>query len=91
MKNDHNIESLTAEVKSLRLTVEELKQQVRKLEREKKIPGVFVIGDKVIVLSSGLVGNRGDKARVTKVGKRISILIDNKHTNRSPHNLEHDN
>lgn len=90
MKNTP-IESLTEEIKDLKTIIEELTDQVRQLQLKSKakVPGAYQIGDRVIVLTSGRIGKTGDVAIVTKVGKRISILVHNQHTNRHPSNLKH--
>jgi hypothetical protein len=90
MKNTP-IESLTEEIKDLKTIIEELTDQVRQLQLKSKakVPGAYQIGDRVIVLTSGRIGKTGDVAIVTKVGKRISILVRDQHTNRHPSNLKH--
>ena len=90
MKNQ-SIDNLTEEIKDLKTTIEELTKQVQELqlERKVKVPGIYNIGDKVIVLTSGKIGRTGDIARVTKIGKRISIIVRGQHTNRHPSNLKH--
>ena len=90
MKNTP-IESLTEEIKDLKTIIEELTDQVRQLQLKSKakVPGAYQIGDRVIVLTSGRIGKTGDAAIVTKVGKRISILVHNQHTNRHPSTLKH--
>jgi hypothetical protein len=89
--NTQSIDKLTEEIKDLRATIEDLTKQVQELqlERKTKVPGVYDIGDKVIVLTSGRIGKSGDIARVTKIGKRISIIVNGQHTNRHPTNLKH--
>ena len=90
--NTQSINNLTEEIKDLKATIEELTKQVQELqiERNTKVPGVYNIGDKVIVLRSGGIGKSGDTARVTKIGKhRISIIVHGQHTNRHPDNLKH--
>jgi ABC-type uncharacterized transport system ATPase subunit len=90
MKNTP-IESLTEEIKDLKTIIEELTDQVRQLQLKSKakVPGAYQIGDRVIVLTSGRIGKTGDVAKVTKVGKRISIIVRDQHTNRHPSNLKH--
>lgn len=90
MKNQ-SIDNLTEEIKDLKTTIEELTKQVQELQLERKVrvPGIYSIGDKVIVLTSGKIGRTGDIARVTKIGKRISIIVRGQHTNRHPNNLKH--
>ena len=88
---DTSIETLAEEVKDLKSTIEILTNQVRQLQLNSKanVPGVYQIGDRVIVLTSGRIGKTGDVAKVTKVGKRISIIVRDQHTNRHPSNLKH--
>ena len=90
--SNQSIDNLTEEIKDLETTIEELTRQVQELqlERKVKVPGAYDIGDKVIVLTSGKIGRTGDIARVTKIGKRISIIVHGQHTNRHPSNLKHD-
>jgi hypothetical protein len=90
MKNTP-IESLTEEIKDLKTIIEELTDQVRQLQLKSKakVPGAYQIGDRVIVLTSGRIGKTGDVAKVTKVGKRISIIVRDQHTNPHPSNLKH--
>ena len=92
MRSDaSSIETLTKEIRELKQTIEELTTQVRQLElNSAKVPGRFEVGDKVVLLTGGLVGKYGDKAVVTKVGKRISVVVNGRHTNRVPANLRHD-
>ena len=90
--NTESINNLTEEIKDLKATIEELTKQVQELqlERNTKVPGVYDLGDKVIVLTSGRIGKSGDIARVTKIGRyRISIIVRGQHTNRHPNNLKH--
>ena len=90
MKNTP-IESLTEEIKDLKTIIEELTDQVRQLQLKSKakVPGAYQIGDRVIVLTSGRIGKTGDVAKVTKIGKRVSIIVRDQHTNRHPSNLKH--
>ena len=44
--------------------------------------------DQVIVLTNRLIGKVGYIARVTKIGKRISIVVQGKHTNRAANNIK---
>ena len=90
MKNT-SIETLTEEVKDLKSTIEILTNQVRQLQLKSKakVPGVFQIGDRVFILTSGKIGKRGDVATVTKIGKRVSITVRSQHTNRHPSNIKH--
>ena len=92
MKNELSIENLTNEIRDLKQSITELTAQVEKLQlrSDSKLPGVFKVGDKVTLLTSGLVGRYGDKAVVTKVGRRISVVVNGRHTNRVPTNLKHD-
>ena len=90
--NNTSIETLSEEVKDLKFTIELLTEQVRQLQlpNKAKIPGVYQIGDRVFILTSGKIGNRGDVATVTKIGKyRISITVRDQHTNRHPSNIKH--
>jgi hypothetical protein len=92
MKNEAVIENLTKEIQELKTTIEELTVQVQKLQlnSKAKVPGSFKVGDKVVLLTGGQVGKYGDKAVVTKVGRRISVVVNGRHTNRVPTNLKHD-
>jgi len=92
MKNDAVIENLTKEIRELKTTIEGLTLQVQQLQlnSKAKVPGSFEIGDKVVLLTGGLVGKYGDKGVVTKVGRRISVIVNGRHTNRVPTNLKHD-
>ena len=94
MKNKPTIATLTKDITTLQRAVQDLSEQVQQLQLEntnEKIPGVFTTGDKVIILSNGLIGKIGDKAVVTGVGKRIKIKIRGvQHTNRAHKNLQHD-
>ena len=85
------IETLTEEIQDLKTIIKELTDQVRQLQLQSKakVPGVYQIGDRVIVLTSGKIGKTGDVAKVTKIGKRISIIVRDQHTNRHPSNLKH--
>ena len=90
MKNQ-SIDNLTEEIKDLKTSVEELTKQVQELQlkRKAKVPSVYDIGDKVIVLTSGKIGRTGDIARVTKISKRVSIIVRSQRKNRHPNNLKH--
>jgi len=93
MKNEASIEALTNEIRNLKETIEELTTQMQKLQlnSKAKTPGSYKIGDKVVLLTGGLVGKYGDKAVVvTKVGRRIIVVVNRRHTNRGPTNLKHD-
>ena len=90
MKNT-SIETLTEEVKDLKSTIDILTNQVRQLQLKSKakVPSVYQIGDRVIVLTSGKNWKTGDVAKVTKIGKRVSITVRDQHTNRHPSNIKH--
>ena len=90
MKNTP-IETLTEEIKDLKTIIEKLTDQVRQLQLKSKakVPGAYQIGDRVIVLMSGKIGKTGDVAKVTKIGKRVSIIVRDQHTNCHPSNLKH--
>ena len=94
MSNSATVEVLVKEIRTLNITIQELTNQVHALQinscRYKKVPGTFKTGDRVVILTNGLIGKAGDKATVTKVGKRISVKVQHQHTNRSPRNLKHE-
>jgi transcription antitermination factor NusG len=93
MNNGTPVEDLTKEIQNLKRSIQELTNQVRQLQLDSKagkVPGVFEVGDKVIILSNGLIGKTGDKATVTSVGKRVRLKVREQHTNRSRKNLKHD-
>jgi hypothetical protein len=93
MSNDTPVENLAKEIQKLKASVQELTNQVQQLQlnnKANKVPGVFEVGDKIIILSNGLVGKAGDKAIVTSVGKRVRLKLGNQHTNRARKNLKHD-
>ena len=87
------ITELIKEIKYLKITVTELKEEIRQLKSTSncKTPGVFQPGDKVTIVMNGVIGKAGDKATVTRVGKRISLVLKGgNHTNRAPNNIKHD-
>ena len=94
MSDKPAIVTLTKDIIDLKKAVQELSEQVQQLQlenTEEKIPGVFTVGDKVIILSNGSIGKVGDKAVVTSVGKRIRIKArGGQLTNRAHKNLQHD-
>ena len=84
-----SIETLTKEIRELEETIEELTLQVQQLQlNSAKTPGRFEVGDKVVLLTGGLVGKYGNKVVVTKVSRRISVVVNERH--RVPANLRHD-
>ena len=92
MRNNVSIETLTEEIRKLKKTIEDLTSQVQKLQLNSKAKAsdCVAVGDRVVLLTGGLVGKYGDKATVTKVGRRISVVVNGRHTNRAPTNLKHD-
>jgi len=93
MNNNTSVENLTKELRELKTTVQELTRQVQQLQLKSeadKVPGIFEIGDRVIILSRGLIGKVGDKGIVTSVGKRVRVKVQGQHTNRAHKNLKHD-
>ena len=93
MNNNIPVEDLAKEIQKLKTSIQELTNQVQQLQlisKANKIPGVFEVGDKVLILSNGLVGKTGDKAIVTSVGKRVRLKVRDQHTNRARKNLKHD-
>lgn len=93
MTTNDKITELIEEIKDLKLTVTELKEEIQRLKSTSncKTPGVFQPGDKVIIATNGVIGKAGDKATVTRVGKRISLVLKGgNHTNRAPNNIKHD-
>ena len=71
----------------------ELKEEIHQLKStsKNKVPGIFQPGDKVIISTNGVIGKAGNRATVTKVGKRISLALKGgHHTNRSPNNIKHE-
>ena len=93
MSDKSNIGTLSKDIADLKRTVQELSNQVQRLQLDKeqeKVPGVFAVGDKVTILSSGLIGKAGDKAVVTSIGKQIRIKVrDGQYNNRARKNLQH--
>ena len=93
MTNNDRISELIEEVKSLKINITELKSEIQQLKSasESKVPGVFQPGDKVVISTNGVVGKAGDRATVTRVGKRIGLVLrGGQHTNRSPTNIKHE-
>ena len=92
MTNNDTIQHLIEEIKQLKLNVVQLKTEIKQLQdaSTRKVPGVFQVGDKVIISTNGIIGRAGDKATVTKVGKRVSLLVNGSHTTRSPYNIKHE-
>ena len=89
MNNNTAVADLAKELQELKTTVQELTSQVQQLQltsEAKKVPGIFEIGDRVIILSKGLIGKVGDKAIVTSVGKRVRVKVQGQHTNRAHKN-----
>ena len=85
MNNNTSVENLTKEIQGLKTTIQELTRQVQQLQlksEDDKVPGIFEIGDRVIILSRGLIGKVGDKGIVTSVGKRVRVKVQGQHTNR---------
>ena len=71
MNNDTPVEDLAKEIQKLKISIQELTNQLQQLQlnsKADKVPGVFEVGDKVLILSNGLVGKTGGKAIVTSVG-----------------------
>ena len=92
MRNDTAVKELTNKVRELKDTIQELTYQIQKLQLKSeavKVPGVFEVGDKVIILSNGLIGKVGNKATVTSIGKRVRVKVKSQHTNRAHRNLKH--
>lgn len=93
MTNNDRISELIEEVKSLKINITELKSEIQQLKSvsRSKTPGVFQPGDKVVVSTNGIVGKAGDRATVTRVGKRIGLVLrGGHHTNRAPANIKHE-
>ena len=102
MKTNNTNEALRREIQALQRMVEDLSNQIRQLRihnneplpreqnTEREAPTEkFSIGDKVIILSNGLIGKAGDTAIVTGVGKRVRIRVHGQYTNRMHKNLRH--
>ena len=94
MSNKPNIGTLSKDIVDLKRTVQELSDQIQRLQLDRaqeKVPGVFAVRNKVTILSSGLIRKTGNKAVVTSVGKRIRIKVQGgQHTNRARKKLQHD-
>ena len=93
MNNNASVENLTKELQKLKTSIQELTEQVQQLQlksKANKVPGIFKIGDKVVILRKGLVGKASNKAIVTSIGKRVRVKVRSQHTNRARKNLKHD-
>lgn len=93
MTDNDKITDLIEEIKDLKINIKELKEEITQLKSASKrtVPGVFERGDKVMILTNGITGKAGERATVTKVGKRISLVVKGGyHTNRAPRNIKHE-
>ena len=93
MTNNDKILQLIEEIRDLKIDVKELKEEIKQIKSasKSKVPWVFEPGDRVVIATNGLIGKAGDRATVTKVGKRISLVVKGgQHTNRAPRNIKHE-